>query len=623
MTPPRDNDRHGSIGAFTERIRTGAKRAFAPTVSSSAVTRALDQPPAIQKDLPLRYLLKEDDQGPYLTCVEASNIAVRIERGLSVSASAARKYPKGTIFLDGAAQGEPFMDAAKGIYNLDHHEDCVRAFTLATCEQAMIVILKGLDLDDERWTVWANEPDFDTVLAIWLLLNHRRLDADDPALRRRMMPIVRLQGVIDAHGFELDELTGFPDRLQKSTLEVINDLRSEELALKGQGQWGTTDLLEFVHSSLRQIDELAYTPSDFEGLREVEELARVRLAPHRLGVVCRSEAGIYEVEEQLKEVHGDRLGLLILQKDDRTYTIRQVDPFLATNLDDVYERLNLFDPAVDGDCRWGGSSDIGGSPRGVGTALDVDDIVDICRWVYQPPTRWRRWTTAGAGVVASAAALGAAVLAAGGGFVRLPGLLGRADPAGYGFAALALFGLGLALVLLGRSRFHGYFGMRRPRGFGFLALLPVTVGAALFGGAWIPLAGPIGTPASGAITWWIGGAVIAGVVGIELLLRGALYGLLLTSYPVTLENWWKISTPNAVAAAVYAAAVALCFEPAGWTSWAGSASGTWVVWLGAAFVMGLVLGAVRERWRSVWAAAALHGVTAVVVWGIVARFLNG
>ena len=29
---------------------------------------------------------------------------------------------------------------------------------------------KGLDLDDETWTVWANEPDFDTVLAIWLLL---------------------------------------------------------------------------------------------------------------------------------------------------------------------------------------------------------------------------------------------------------------------------------------------------------------------------------------------------------------------------------------------------------------------------------------------------------------------
>ena len=57
---------------------------------------------------------------------------------------------KGTIFLDGAAKGEPFMDASRGIYNLDHHEGCVRSFTLSTCEQAMILIRKGLDLDGER-----------------------------------------------------------------------------------------------------------------------------------------------------------------------------------------------------------------------------------------------------------------------------------------------------------------------------------------------------------------------------------------------------------------------------------------------------------------------------------------
>ncbi len=623
MNAPRDDDPHGTIGAFTERIRTGARRAFAPTSSSTAVTRALEQQPPVQKNLPLRYLLKEDDKGPYLTCVEASNIAVRIERGLTVSASAAHKYPKGTIFLDGAAQGEPFMDAAKGIYNLDHHEACVRAFTLATCEQAMIVILKGLDLDDERWNVWANEPDFDTVLAIWLLLNHRRLDAEDPTLRRRMMPIVRLQGVIDAHGFELDELTAFPEQLQKSTLAIINDLRSEELALKGQGEWGTTDLLEFVHSSLRQLDELAYTPGDFEGLREVEELARVRIAANRLGVVCRSEAGVYEVEEHLKELHGDRLGLLILQKDGRTYTIRQVDPFLHTNLDDVYERLNLLDPAVDGDRRWGGSSDIGGSPRGAGTHLSVDEIVEICRWVYQPPTLGRRWATVTAGLAITLAALAAVVMAAGVGLGVPPGLLVWADPVGYRTASLTLVGLGLALTLFGGSRFPGYFGLRLPRGFGFLALVPVTAGLAMFGGGWIPLTGTIGQRVVDVVTWRTGAVLLFGVAGIELLLRGALYGILMTAYPVSLESRWRISAPNALTAGAYTAAVALCFEPAGWASWVGSAIGAWVAWLAAALVMGLVLGAVRERWRSVWAALVLHAVAVVVVWGIAARLLNG
>ena len=616
-TPPGDEEQ-GGIGGFTQRIRTEARKAFSPTASSTAVTRALQQPLATQKHLPLRYQVKEDDKGPYLTCVEASNIAVRIERGLSVSAAAARKYPKGTIFLDGAAQGPPFMDASKGVYNLDHHEDCVRAFTLSTCEQAMIVILKGLDLDDERWTVWANEPDFDTVLAIWLLLNHRRLDGDDPALRRRLMPIVRLQGVIDAHGFELDELTAFPARLQNATLETINDLRSEELELKGQGVWGTTDLLEFTHSSLRKIDELVYTPGDFEGIREVEELARVRITPHRLAVACRSEAGIYEVEEQLKEVHGDRLGLVILQKDDRTYTVRQVDPFLPINLEDVYDRLNLLDSAVSGNQRWGGSSDIGGSPRGAGTDLRIDEIVDICRWVFQPPTAGRRWATVSAGLAIVAVVLGTVVLAGGGGLQAPPGLLSAPGATGSLSASLALLGLGCALVLFGRSRFPGYFGLRRPRRAGFLLLLPVTVAMALCGAAWVPLQG------SGVTSgWWVAVAVVAGAAGVELLLRGVLHGLLMTAYPVRLNGVQRVSVPNAISAAAYAAAVFLCFLPAGWLARVSGSPGVWVAWAGLSFLLGLILGIVRERWRSVWAPVALHAVTALVVWGIVTGFLNG
>jgi len=109
MNVPPGDDEHVGIGALTERIRT----AFAPTVSSTAVTEPLDTGLATQKQLPLRYQLKEDDRGPFLTCVEASNIAVRIERGLSVSASAARKSPKGTIYLDGAA-GRAFHGRLEG-----------------------------------------------------------------------------------------------------------------------------------------------------------------------------------------------------------------------------------------------------------------------------------------------------------------------------------------------------------------------------------------------------------------------------------------------------------------------------------------------------------------------------
>jgi hypothetical protein len=99
---------------------------------------------------------------------------VRAERGLAISAKRARNYPPGAIFLDGTAQGEPFVDVQKDLYNLDHRDGCIRS--LATCEQAIILIRKGLDLRKRDWVVLANDADLDTLFALWVLLNHLRLN---------------------------------------------------------------------------------------------------------------------------------------------------------------------------------------------------------------------------------------------------------------------------------------------------------------------------------------------------------------------------------------------------------------------------------------------------------------
>ena len=113
-------------------------------------TQEADQAPAWQsperETPPDRYRIKQERDGEVLTCVEAPTVTVRVKQGFCVTANAARSFPPGSIFLDGAAQGKPFIDPKRQIYNLDHHEGCVRAFTLSTCEQAMVLIRKGLDL---------------------------------------------------------------------------------------------------------------------------------------------------------------------------------------------------------------------------------------------------------------------------------------------------------------------------------------------------------------------------------------------------------------------------------------------------------------------------------------------
>ena len=115
--------------------------------------------------LPTRYTINDSSDKRILICSEAPNISVHVETGLTVSASTARKSSPGTIYLDGVAQCEPFMNLEKHIYNFDHHEGCLRAFTLSTCEQVLVMILKGLDLRGRDWKVLANDPDLDTVLA--------------------------------------------------------------------------------------------------------------------------------------------------------------------------------------------------------------------------------------------------------------------------------------------------------------------------------------------------------------------------------------------------------------------------------------------------------------------------
>jgi len=610
MSPDNDDAGRRGFGDLTRRIRTVTGLLSPAIEAETAVVGHVLPPPLGDQLLPQRYQRKDDADGPYLQCVESSNIQVRIERGSSVSASSVRKQPSGTIFLDGAAEGEPFMDAAKGIYNLDHHESCVRSFTLATCEQTMVLILKGLDLAGQRWTVNANEPDFDTVLAIWLLLNHRRLTTGDE-LRRRMMPMVRLEGAIDAHGLELAELTGYPPEMQSETLAAINDLRAHELELKKQGSWDNLDFLEFTAAALREIDELVYSPRDFQNLRQVEELAREWITPQKFAMACRSESGIYEVEEHLKELYGDRLGIIFLARDDATYTVRKTDAFLATPLERLYDRLNLLDSVVDSGNRWGGSEDIGGSPRATGTGLSLDRIMGICRWVYNPPSIGRRLWTLVSGVALTTAVVVASVVAGGGGIL---GAAAAGRPHAYGTASAVLLGLAAALTWIGRKLLPGYFGLRLPRGPGFVVWVPVAAAAAVAGGAWAPLQLALAGTTLGSIGWKFALALLAGVVGIELLMRGVLHGIMVTGFPIMLWSGRRfISVPNLVSSVAFTTAVMVCFRPPWWLGDGPVAITAWAV---AALTMGLVCGAVRERSGSVWAAVITHTVSAAAVWAV-------
>ena len=556
------------------------------------------------EELPNRYSIRSKGDDRELICSESPSLAVRIERGLSIPSAAVRKAPPGSIYLDGAAQGGPFVDAERGILNLDHHEGCVRSFTLSTCEQAMVLTRKGLDLKGREWTIYANDPDLDTVLAIWVLLNHVRLNDANPEIRSRVIPMVRLEGTIDAHGLEMKELCGLTADAQEKLFGELEQLRSKEIALKKKQKWGEIDLLQYTADVLRAIDAMIYSSRHFEGVIAIEELARADIGENRIAIVCRSEKGVYEVEPELHRLYGNHLGVIVLQKDPSTYTLRQVDMFLPSALESVYEQLNLMDPAAGNrrsGNRWGGSGEIGGSPRATGTALTPEQILGALAQSYRRPTRVQRISALCFTVMETAALMLAPI--------AVTYLTGRLkDPAEsiegdlqkyMGIYAGALCVLSGLLAVVAIRRRPKFLGLCMPAGVDWLVLLPGALLGALIGGAWILPDLLTNLRANLHLHWVYIASAIGFPIGAEVLFRGLVHGRL-AQYFSTMhtDGRWFVSWPVFISSLLYASFSALPFLPF-------FHRGVALTFAGA-LLFGLSSGMARERSESLVPCLILH-----------------
>jgi membrane protease YdiL (CAAX protease family) len=505
--------------------------------------------------LPQRYIINDSNGNRFLACFEAPNISVHVEAGLTVSASAAYKSPPGTIYLDGVAACEPFMNLEKQIYNFDHHEGCLRPFTLSTCEQVLIMILKGMDLRGRDWNVFANEPDLDTVLAIWLLFNHFRVSRKTSRGLRRLYALVRLEGIIDAHGLEMTRISAFPADLLKRTKKLIDYLRAEELDLKKSAIWRETDYLEYTALILRKIDRIIYKSGDFDDFKELKELARAEIGDHRIAVVVEAELGIYELEPYLNRIYGESLGLAVLKKGEGSYTLRRMDPFMPVGLNSVYQKLNSMDP--DASCsknssQWGGSDDIGGSPRGVPTKLTPNEIAQACRDAFQKTSFADHTIRFFYALYLVGVILGAAVICRFFFLFNLP--VDGTDQAHLSFKsdlfffAAVIFFTVLILGIVSRARWRR-FGIRKPAGRDWWLLLPVVVLGAFAKGVYVPQSF---FPVLGFDKTLIYMILIIPLAS-ELLFRSLAHGILAKGASTQdCRSGWFFSYPTVVSAVFYA-----------------------------------------------------------------------
>jgi hypothetical protein len=304
--------------------------------SSSAWTSA---PQKSTISIPDRYRIGSDVQGRFLTCGEAPMMTVRVEKSGTLSARQARNFRPGTIFLGAATAGDPFIDAQKGIYQLARYSG--RIWSVAPCEQAVLLTRQLGDLRTRDWTVLAQDVELVTILAVWVLLNHLRL-SEEAKVRAQIMPLVRLEGVIHAQGPDAQDLTGFPSELLHSTSTSLKQLRRQESVFKEHDRWSEIDGLDYLADRLRAIDELVYSPQTFDGVPRVDELGRVEIGHGCIAVVCRSASGADAVERDCQRIYGGRLGVLIVQTAPAAYVVRQINRSLPATLERAYAQLNLI-----------------------------------------------------------------------------------------------------------------------------------------------------------------------------------------------------------------------------------------------------------------------------------------
>ncbi len=568
--------------------------------------------------LPERYAVRQVDGEQVLVCLEAPNLNVHIDPELSLSASVARKSPPGTIFLDGVAQCEPFMDHERKVYNLDHHEGCVRAFTMATCEQALIMHLKGLDLRGQQWHIFANEPDLDTILAIWILLNHLRLEERDGIQRRVLFALVRLEGVIDALGLEMKELAALPPELLRRLQRLIDFLRADEISLKKEGLWEDTDMLQYTVKVLHRLDQVLYKASHFTDYKGIEELACVQINQQRLAVAVKSDQGIYEIEPYLNKLYGGRLAVVFLKKGPGAYTVRKMDLFMPVELEAVYDKLNFIDPAVR--CRtrtnkWGGSGEIGGSPRESGTRLNAQQIVEACKQVMNRPTvlamtyRFLLVTALAAAMAVSAYEIGLTWNPARWFSIEATGRFWQMPVFGFGTTLLLLCGLGLIVAARGRT---WQFGLAVPCGSSGIWLLPLALAAGAAGGVW--------APADAFETLDGGGVVLLAAImplALEGLFRGLIHGLLAQSARIQRDDSpWFISWPALGSSILYTGMLAaLTFTSLGYFRLPLNSFNLARVVTGSV-VFAIVTAMVRERFQSLLPAVLVHAAAVAAGLGV-------
>lgn len=285
---------------------------------------------------------------------------IQINRGKVVNFSALG--PK-SIALDGYVQG-PAVDVDDERFSFDHHDGCVRLFTRATCQQVMDALLLGFD--PSGYTVYVNDVDGDTALAVWLLKNPSRVAEE---FVRRLVETV---GTVDAHGPAYPVVDPkLADAFFQGAMKPVSDLQHAK-------KYGEANLEELLATCVDNIDELVAGTLEWSPVPEDKRSFEITHIGNGW-VMAKSDHFVFDL--LYANGHTKAIAYQMLGDGSIAYTVGKKSELVMGFPVGPHSKpgtiLNALNAREKG---WGGGSTIGGAPRnadGSRSRLTPDEVFDL------------------------------------------------------------------------------------------------------------------------------------------------------------------------------------------------------------------------------------------------------
>jgi len=266
-----------------------------------------------------------------------------VERGTTWKLS---ELPEYSLALDGAVQGPELLLAEHKI-SCDHHDNCLRLFTSATCKQVLDMLLLGFN--PEPYTVYVNDVDGDTAMAVWLLQNPKRVT--ESKVRR----LVEVVAAMDAHG------PAYPTADEGLCSGFYDYAMAPERDARRQKTYGTVDLRFLLAHCVEGITALI---DNYAGKLKVQEPDKRTYTTTHVGagwIMSTSESYIFDL--LYKDGVNAAVAYRELPDGSFEYTIGKKSALVDFPLGPHSKPGTALYALAQKEPGWGGADSIGGAPR--------------------------------------------------------------------------------------------------------------------------------------------------------------------------------------------------------------------------------------------------------------------